>query len=251
MKNYWAQKDFTIAAWHADVRPLLDEPDALVALVRAVYEAGHPTRLILPVDGVPSAAVEERWKTEKTIDLFRMIRTMKVEAELAYYDRADQLVEGRVVDLGLLLAELQPVPNSISHYDREVGEPPVALTGQHLVYEDGPPQRAPEEPVTFTVALHSDIWFPYVVGFAHPNRDLERFFDNRELARENGVRLNELLTTIKDLVTSAGGRWYLDTDDLAAPYAPWLSDEGVRLHGPAPALMPASEVDVPWPPLTE
>jgi len=65
---------------------------------------------------------------------------------------------------------------------------------------------------TFNVALRSDIWFPYVIGAAHPSRDLEHFFDHRELAHRNTPRLNQLLATIARLVTEAGGRWYLDKD---------------------------------------
>ena len=48
MKNLWVQLENVIATGYADVTPLLDAPDRLLALVRSVYEylrrSGAPSR---------------------------------------------------------------------------------------------------------------------------------------------------------------------------------------------------------------
>jgi hypothetical protein len=251
MKNFWAQRETATAAWHADVTPILGSPEKLVELVRSVYEAAAQTRLILPVGVDPQATVTRRWESERTVDLFWMIRNSRVEADLSWYDVSDLLVQGRVADLGELLASLQPAPNAIYSHNRAPGEPPVALTGGQIAYTGSRVTRARGYPETFSVTLHSDIWFSYVIGDAHPARDLERFFDNRELAHCNTPRLNQLLGTIARLVTEAGGRWYFDKDDFNAQYAPWLSDQGIQIDGLTPPLMDVSAVDVEWPTLEE
>lgn len=251
MKNYWVQKDFRIAAWHADVTPLLNNPEALLALVRAVYAAGAEQNLLIPVETDVAEVAARRWTAERVLDVFRLARSTPMEAHLAWYDSSDTLVEGRVRDLGELLERLQPNEGCISSYNRERGEAPVSLTGGQIRYVANAPQRADSYPETFTISLYSDIWFPYVMGFAHPAVDLERFFDNRELAERNTPRLNRMLAKIARLVTDAGGGWYIDEEDRAAMYAPWLSSEGIVLDGPAPALVPTSAVGIEWPTLED
>jgi hypothetical protein len=85
-------------------------------------------------------------------------------------------------DLGQLLESLQPAPDTIYRHDREVGTPPVLLYGVRLEYDEGQRIKRPRSDIGFSITLRSDIWLPFVVGAAHPNRDLKRFFDNRELA---------------------------------------------------------------------
>jgi hypothetical protein len=247
MKNFWAQREYCIASWHADMTACLGSPKVLLSLIHDVYVAACETRLILPVDVDLSAAVDRRWSSEHTVDLFRLIKGVQVESELAWYSRSDQVVEGRVADLGALLASLQPVPNAISRYNREVGHPPVALTGGQVSYAGQVAKRSSDYPETFTLSLYSDIWFPFVIGFAHPAADDTRFFDNRELANRHTTRLNRLLGRISRRVFEAGGRWYLDEDDLDPKYAPWLSADGIGIDGTIPELIPASLVDVEWP----
>ena len=40
----WVQKEFAIASWHADVTVLTKRPQALVALVRAIYGVAAETK---------------------------------------------------------------------------------------------------------------------------------------------------------------------------------------------------------------
>lgn len=249
MKNYWVQLEAVVATWYADVTPLLDAPERLLALVRSVYEAAARTRMVRPIGFDPVADLALKWEREQTIEVFWRMKNLPVETDLAWFDASDSLVEGGVKDLGALLASLEPRPNSITDSARYLGEPPVALMGGYVRYLENSPSPRPKHGETFNIALHSDIWLPFVSGFAHPSWDGERWFDNRALAERHTPRLNELLTTVGRIVAEAGCRWYLDKDAVAKNYLPWLSNEGIRLDGPAPPLMPHELVDVDWPDL--
>lgn len=251
MKNLWVQNESAVAAWHADLTACLAAPTKLLTLVRAVYEAAAATRVVLPTALDVVTATLHRWESESTIDMFRLVQKATSEAELAWYSRSGEVQEGRVGDLGSLLESLQPAPNTIALHDRARGFPPVALLGGQLVYAGTPAVCNARGPVTFSVTLHSDIWFPYVIGASHPARDLERFFDNSELAKRHTPRLNAFLSKVARLVADAGGRWALDGDDSSALYLPWLSADGIRLDGSAPTLMAASVVDCEWPDLDD
>lgn len=245
MKNFWVQREDVCAVWYADVTALLDTPETLLSLLLRVYQAASETRLVLPAESDPAADMSRRWETERTIASFQLSH-LRVEADLAWY-ADDRLVEGRVADLGALLESLQPTPNSIHLDNRVPGSPPVQLKGGRVSYVGNTPSPRPPFGEQFSITLRSDIWLPYVLGRAHPNCDYERYFDNRVLAARNAPRLNGLLGIINRLVTEAGGRFALDRGEMNALYAQWLSDEGIALDGPQPALMPPSEVDVDWP----
>jgi hypothetical protein len=66
---------------------------------------------------------------------------------------------------------------------------------------------------TFTINLHSDIWFPQVVGWLNSE---EPFYDNHELYSLNTNRLNRFLQRTKELTLSLGGKWELVGDKPVA-----------------------------------
>jgi hypothetical protein len=81
----------------------------------------------------------------------------------------------------------------------------------------------------FTISLHSDIWFPRVVGWLDSE---EPFYDNSELAALNTPRLNRFLQRTKELILSLGGEWELvgekpvpvdkyDESDMHESYYPY------------------------------
>ena len=99
---------------------------------------------------------------------------------MSYYNRDDRLVESPVTDLGALLESLQPVPGSISrglmrHY------PALRITGRR--YRDAREGMRVNKgghrmQVVAYFSIHSDIWFPWVFGSAHPLRDYIRIRHN-------------------------------------------------------------------------
>jgi hypothetical protein len=64
---------------------------------------------------------------------------------------------------------------------------------------------------------HSDNWYPYVMGAAHPLRDHVRMFDNIELALCHTPRLNAFLGEVADATRAAGGVFQLFRDETLDP----------------------------------
>jgi hypothetical protein len=258
MKNLWVQTENPFVTWHADVTPLLGKPESLVELVCAICDVGAEQEVFVPVE-VPrlgfargrtasiSALVRQRWTDHGIVELFQSLRGARAEARPAWFDRDDRIIEGNIDDLGLLLTTLQPVPGAIYPNYRAPGFAPVAFSGWSLAYPD---RRAlaetPRDRVTFGCSLHSDIWFPFVLGFAHPQCDLEHWFDNRELETRHTPRLNAFIERCATLVTEAGARWYVEPAESNRLVAAWVNERGIRLDGPVPDLMPETALEAIW-----
>lgn len=162
--------------------------------------------------------IERRWQTERVIDLFDFTETATTpsgpnvsaaEAEVAWFDRDDRLVEAPVQDLGAILRALEPVPDSIP-YTFTFLVPPVRITGRSLRYQGTPPSldaSATSLTVGIWIAIHSDIWFPFVFGSAHPWADHKQMFDNRPLATRHTPRLDAFLGQVGEAVRARGGTW--------------------------------------------
>lgn len=67
--------------------------------------------MVRPVGFDPIADLERKWDGEQTIEIFWRMKNLPVEADMAWFDAADSVVEGAVTDLGALLASLEPRPN--------------------------------------------------------------------------------------------------------------------------------------------
>jgi hypothetical protein len=192
-----------------------------------------------------------------------------VETTLAYYDREDRLVERVVTDQGAVLASLEPVPDSIpngfmTHY------PAVRITGRRYAgvregvpvgravritgdrYADvreGAPVDRSAHPLRVAVYLgiHSDIWFPWVYGSAHPDADHRRMFDNRELANRHTPRLNAFLGEVAAAARRIGGSFGVWPDETGGQASTCVDDEGVLLDWlPIAGVMPPEALDAEW-----
>jgi len=84
------------------------------------------------------------------------------------------------------------------------------------------------------ISLHTDIWFPWVVGFMtdKPVQSKEEMYDNRQLAWRHTPRLNQCLTEIKELVVKAGGTWEVGTENVHEEYQHMVMDTGIELGMP-------------------
>jgi hypothetical protein len=250
MRNLWTQRETPSAVWCADVTALIDTPEELLSLMLRVYEVAAETKLVIP-DGLdPAGDMVRRWETERVVDCFSLARG-RVGADLAWYSTADRVEEGRVFDLGALLETLQPAPDTIDLSNRVPGSSPIGIKGGRISYQGTLPSPRPPFGEVFSITLYSDIWFPYVLGMAHPACDYERFFDNRELSKRHTPRLNVLIGTIGRLVIEAGGSVSVERADVNSLYAPWISEHGIALDGPLPPLMPESSLDMRWPALED
>lgn len=258
MRNLWVQTEAPFVTWHADVTALLDKPDVLVDLTCSILEAGAEHDLVIPVE-VPDVGfvqddarplpdvIRECWNDRGIVELFRPLRSARVQARLSWFDRHDKIVEQSTEDLAAVLTDLQPVPGAIRRTLLDGGYSPVAFDGWRLSYPDHRTLATkPIERATFGCALHSDIWFPYVRGLAHPKCDLDRWFDNRDLALRHTPRLNSFVERCAALVVGAGGRWYVEASESKRTVAPFVHDRGIHLDPPTPALASKEALDVVW-----
>lgn len=267
MRNVWIQTEFAFATWVADLTPLRARPRELLDVALTILAAGAHHRVFVPVV-LPqlhfergAGSVEQRlvalWDEQRVVDAFGFTGAARapgapnsstVEAELAWFDRHDTVVVAPTTNLGAVLRELEPVPNSIGD-GFTVAFPPVRITGRRLAFEGDPPALAASHtrlPIQIRIAVHSDIWFPYVFGSAHPLADHQRHFDNRTLASIHTPRLNGFLREIAAVVGQVGGEWRVDLDETSTDARRWLDAGGVHLDAPPPVLFPPEAFATEW-----
>ena len=269
MKNLWIQTENAFVTWIADFTAISAQPTRIVEFVRTLLASGSAHRIFdvaeAPIinyrrdrDGSLGDVVGRLLDHGKILDLFGFTgaamlpghpQSSTVETTLCHYDRGDQLVERVVTDQGALLASLEPAPGSIpngckTHY------PAVRITGRR--YADvregvSVDQRARPLRVAAYIGIHSDIWFPWVYGSAHPEADHIRMFDNRELASCHTPRLNAFLGEVAQAARGIGGSFGVWPDETGKRAADWVDDSSVLLDWqPTAGIMPPEMLDVEW-----
>lgn len=252
MLNLWIQTEHPFASWDCTFDAARIGAPQLIDLIGSIVTAGETHRVLTPLR-LPrlgyrrgeTAGIREllsaRWEREGILDLDTLAgHAAEVTASLCIHDADDHVIERDVVDLGAELRALEPSPGSIPDGFTE-SFPAIRVWGIPL---GGATTPLPE--VRLTIPLHSDIWFPYVHGAAHPLVDFKRYFDNRALARCHTPRLNGFLREVAAGVIALGGNWSLDAHDTAPPLAPWVSAVGINLDGPTPALHPPESLAAEW-----
>lgn len=248
MKNFWVQKPYALATWRAEVGAVADSPSAIQELLLKVAALGDACEVAIVDASQVRHRLEAVWQQHSRVPC-NVLESFAPRASLAWYGRDGEVTTAQVKDPGAVLRELDSIPASISERNTDAGSAMV-VTGSLLDYDGSRLSRSIERPV-LTFATHSDIWFPFVTGDAHPSWDGERYFDNRELASRHTPRLNDFLVSVADAVVAAGGRWSVEEACVAWTLKPWVTERGIRLDGPVPPLMPPELVDVPWPALDD
>jgi len=102
-------------------------------------------------------------------------------------------------------------------------------------------------PVAVLIGIHSDIWFPWVYGSAHPDADHRRMFDNRELASRHTPRLNGFLGEVAAAARRVGGGFGVWPDGTGMRAINWVDDDGVLLDWePEAGVMPPEALAAEW-----
>ncbi|MBS1789200.1 MAG: hypothetical protein JST85_15855 [Acidobacteria bacterium] len=269
MRNLWIQTENPFATWVADLTKVCDSPEPLLEFIAQVIRSGSE-QLVFTVVEAPEinfvrsrtsdliAQLRQSYKNNNVVDLFGFTGaamapgspgSSTVEATMAWFDGAGRRVLGACNDLGYLLQTLDPVEGSIP-----IGFmkrfPPLRVTGQRLIYAGSPPKLQnyrPTRSVTVRFAIHSDIWFPWVYGSAHPHCDHKHMFDNRELSIVHTPRLNEFLIGLAAKTREIGGEWFIDETETGEDAIRWLDELGIDLDPDPPQLqMPSSALDAEW-----
>lgn len=268
MRNLFIQVEQPFATWVAELDAVVASPERALDVVVAVLEAGERHEVFVPVaapligyerarDGDLGTGLRRIFTDTLSVDAFAFTgaamlpdhaSSSHVTAKLVMYDASGHLVERWVADVGVLLRDTEPVPGSLGEgFTRPF--PPVRITGPKLAYtraRDGYALTSPARSTAIRIALHSDIWFPFVFGSAHPLADHQRMFDNRALASRHTPRLNAFLQDVSRAVVSAGGRFFVDDDETGGNARTWLDEQGIHLEAPAPVLMPREALDAEW-----
>lgn len=269
MKNLWIQTEPAFATWIANLDALRNHPSLLLKFAEVVLDSGAKHQVF---EVVESPAIEfhsdrgprlsdklrDLYREHHVVDLFGFTGaamapgapgSSTARATLAWFNESEEQVEGMVEDLGSLLERLEPVEDSIPQGFMK-RFPPVRVTGRRLLYAGQPTevQNLPAGiPVSVRIAIHSDIWFPWVFGSAHPLCDHKRMFDNRALALRHTPRLNAFLEDVARSVRALGGTWQVDDEETGKAARQWVDEDGIRLDAAPPeALMPPSALDVEW-----
>ena len=269
MKNLWIHAENAFVTWIADFTAIATRPVPILKFVQAALVSGAKHRVFdvaeAPLigyqrdrDGALGDLLGRLLKHDRVLDLFGFTgaamlpglpRSSTVETTLCHYDRNDQLVERVVTDLGAVLSSLEPVPDSISkgfmtHY------PAVRITGHRYpgIREDVPVDNSDHPyPVAVLIAIHSDIWFPWVFGSAHPLCDHRRMFDNRELASRHTPRLNAFLGEVATAARRIGGNFGVWPDGTGGQAINCVDDQSVLLDWmPPDGIMPPEALDAAW-----
>lgn len=268
MRNLWVQMEQPFATWVADFERIKDRPgdlvDFTVDALRWGEELGVFTVLDAPEIGYRRAQgaalpnqLRELYRTERKVDLFgftglaaapELPGSSTVEGVIAWYDQHDKVVSGPCIDLGALLRRLEPTEGSISPGFTE-HFPPLRVEGRRHEYGGDPAELLNYHPmvgVLVRFGIHSDIWFPWIWGSAHPHCDYERMFDNRELSGVHTPRLNEFLRRVGERARALGGAWSVDRGDTGKDAGRWLDENGIFLDREPEAKMPTQELEAEW-----
>lgn len=243
MRNLWVQTKSPFAAWTADMAKFASSPAEVREFLMTVVGLGDANCVAMVDVSLVNESMQARWTRSSRV-YCDVLSDFAPRARLSWYDRQDRLVDGDVEDLGALLMGLQPVEGAISRFDADSWAP-VVVSGSRLDYSSGRLKRTIDEQI-MTFSIYSDIWFPFVLGEAHPSCDGQRYFDNRELALRHTPRLNAYLSAVAQAVTARGGAWSVESDSVARTMAAWVTEQGVVLDGKVPPLMPLELASVPW-----
>lgn len=270
MKNLWIQTEPAFVTWTADLTEIQHNPDALFTFLKSVFDAGSKYEIFTVVEAPEISFARDAganicdrlvtlFKMQNVVDLFAFTgaamapgapRSSTVEAKLAWYDGSGKCIEGLCTDLATILQSLEPVEDSIpTGFMKHL--PPLRVTGPRLTYNNQNPDHLDlslRDSAVVYFAIHSDIWFPWLYGSAHPLCDHKHMFDNRELAQKHTPRLNNFLQDINNVVTQMGGTWSIYLPETGEAAINWLNDNSlINLFPEEPEfVMPNSAYEVEW-----
>jgi hypothetical protein len=257
MRNYWTTLKYTPAAsWYVTFPPVAEVGiESFLRFARGLLDAGEREQVYRVLEtrttGVFQATPEysyydhlvEVFKATGILPLFdhgtgvgsTEAGRLRTPGRVAYYDPAGKVVEENVDDLGLLLQHLRP-EKAAHHLGYMSHVAPVTVTGLTKISSIG---ATASMPISISLTLDTDIWFPRVVGFLDsdddaPSPSLSEMHDNRVLASRHTPRLNRFLTEVHSLVVELNGRWTLtEPEEQISEYRKMRREDGIEIDLPS------------------
>lgn len=159
---------------------------------------------------------------------------LRMPAQVCYVDHSGEIVSREVENLGLLLQQLRPADVAEHRHLYMSQVPPLTINANPIRLTG--PEFTGRQRSELWIALYSDIWLPWVIGFMDepwspetrikPN---DHMYDNRMLADCHTPRLNNFLVAVRELALEIGCTWELDPNQTISPYQFMVSEQGIRL----------------------
>tara|TARA_B100000530_G_scaffold135289_1_gene84439 strand:+ start:96 stop:1271 length:1176 start_codon:yes stop_codon:yes gene_type:complete len=256
MANLWVQSELPFATWRVDLKPAVHRSRSdFEQFVAAIIDSGERTEIlrVLRVDslgydredhGPLLPFVQHLWKRQAGPDVFGPMEGVVIESQIAWFDGTGRLFESPVRHLELILEMDEPYVGAVDGFREPV--PPVRIFGPTWEEIQWAAHRERSPLVELEIVLHSDIWFPWISGLAHPLVDHRRKFDNRVLAHRHTPRLNAFLEDAASAAERLGTALVLDRDETRVR-PEFIHDKGVVLDGPPPPhQMTEADRNVSW-----
>lgn len=246
-QNYWISDKNAFAYWVSDFPIVKDKSDVqrIINFIRRCVEVGEQEQILMIRKSSQSPRFDsssgesypdfvERMVSESgQLPLFNIgyPNADTIIAKVCYYTKNGEITLEEVSDMAFLLKQLR----SPSAADVEFGlnaypRPPVHISGYETLSVSPPPQR--EYGPAITIRVHTDIWFPKVVGYLEENSALTtgEMFDNRELAQCHTPRFNRFLLGVHQATLELGGIWNFYPEECRGQYRYMLTPTGILLN---------------------
>lgn len=243
MRNHWVSGKEPLAVWAAYLSNIRHDPKSLLNWLHAVLSAGeefaiYTVKKNLSIeyqrdrDGLLFDHLDKTFEVKGVVNLFHFTygHNCRPFARIEYFDQQEQLREGDIDDLGLLLRKLRSA-------DFETAG--ALMSSCSPLYIWGPliDFRVPKnsdwnylsENIKVEFSICSDIWFPWVRGFLEDIYDPNRMYDNRMLAERHTPRLNRFLRLVEEATLLHGGKWELDQEQSPRELRFMLGNQGICL----------------------
>src|SRR5258707_8449668 len=212
MQNYWvSHRDFFVT-WGANF-PAVSTPsdiENLLTFAEKVIQAGEREQVLRVLEttaGFDRASgqsyiqfLQKTFEETGRMPFFDLFDKAKLSARLSFYNLQGTVVEDDIEDVGLLLRQLRP-QEAENHFHRGhymATLPAIEIFGSYITPNE--PTKTPH----LGIALATDIWMPWVVGFLERS-DYTAKFDNHELALRHSPRFNAFLAAVQQPTLKANG----------------------------------------------
>lgn len=250
MKNYWGARKDVYVEWMArfPAPDMVDdsEIEKWGGFVRKFLALTNQLNILRPYamrGGIPFDAealiISLRGESEGT----PIIQTGELEflhtsSRMAYFDAQGEVAEVDARSTKAIVLAFDPKYEWLPAGDRPFQSEPLGMG----VWDIWPKREGLSNRWLIVIRSHTDIWFPWVLGFRsvdpidEHSRYWNRWLDNRPLAARHTPRLNQFLGTLRQWTLEYGGEWSMG-DENFVHYQPMIHETGIHIDWMPPEAM--------------
>lgn len=238
MRNYWTCSRDYFGGWSIEFPQFnnLDQIINLTNFMSRILAIGSKEKILsvrsssyLQQLGVPNLPYIEQieWLiiNKQVLEFFTYfnIRDTNKTGLISYYKEDGSVLDEEVGDMWELLKRLHPNEYDLS---RPARVSPIDIMGVGNIPTDK--NIGLERGIGAQIYLFTDIWFPSLKRVSDAS---VKEFDNSELAYRHTPRLNNFLTSVRDITLQWGGHWRVMSPSVqeSAHYKAQLTEIGIKL----------------------